>query len=84
MLRLNILSLKRFPQNLGRNFLAMFSKKNIAPLSDWQRFNRSHLYLGRRYPGALFCPGRFFLSWQSRIGAGIALRGCPSGWGGFS
>ncbi len=25
-------SLKRFPQNLGRNFLAMFSKKNIAPL----------------------------------------------------
>jgi hypothetical protein len=25
-------SLKRFPQNLGRNFLAMFSTKNIAPL----------------------------------------------------
>jgi len=25
-------SLKRFPQNLGGNFLALFSKKNIAPL----------------------------------------------------
>ncbi|HEY7096961.1 MAG TPA: phosphatase PAP2 family protein [Terriglobales bacterium] len=25
-------SLKRFPQNLGGNFLAMFSKKNIVPL----------------------------------------------------
>jgi membrane-associated phospholipid phosphatase len=25
-------SLKQFPQNLGRNFLSLFSKKNIAPL----------------------------------------------------